>query len=174
MAAGQTSYAATGATAGAAFGPWGAVIGGVVGLVADVAMQPSTPSSANGSFQNNLAFDNSGWNLGFGGATVDSSSNTSNTQGGSQTSGGMMGGVGMVGSGSGGTGANSLFGTSLGFDNSGWNVAFGGSKITSSASKSLTQGGAQNSAPKVPAGSTFDYALLFVGALVAVKWLKKH
>lgn len=170
-AQGQTSYAATGASVGMAFGPVGAAVGAVVGLVADVVMQPAAPSSANGTFQNNLGFDNSGWNVAFAGATIDSDATSNNTQGGTQGS--NTDPYGMAGM-SGGSSADSMFGTSLGFDNSGWNVAFSGATIDSTASKTTSQGGAQKTGPDQQIlGSNFSYAVLIVGAVVALKWLKR-
>lgn len=179
MAAGQTSYAATGAAIGTQIMPgWGTAIGAVIGVVADIASKPADPSSAHGTFQNNLAFDNSGWNVAFGGATINSDSNSGTVQGGDQskTSGIYENPYGAAGMGGGMNSADSLFGTSLGFDNSGWNVAYPGAKVTSKATKTLQQGGAQSSGPAMPAfmGSNFSYAVLALGAVVAIKWLKKR
>jgi hypothetical protein len=68
--------------------------------------------------------------------------------------------------------ADSVFGTNLGFDNSGWNVSFGNnSPITAPSEKTTSQGG--------PSGLTgnlktyLPYVLVFAGALIALKWLKK-
>lgn len=60
--------------------------------------------------------------------------------------------------------ANSMFATELVFDNSGWNVAFGGSKIDSEASKSTEQGGATGGM----AGDLQSYFPFFAVAIAAV------
>lgn len=66
--------------------------------------------------------------------------------------------------------ADAIFSTNLGFDNSGWNVAFPGSTIKSASDKTSSQGGAGGLSGNM---STYlPYALIFVGALVAWKMLK--
>ena len=67
--------------------------------------------------------------------------------------------------------ADSVFGTNLKFNNSGWNVTFGGGSITSDATDSADFGNAGNSG--VSSMSNYlPWALLFVGSLFAWKILK--
>lgn len=72
---------------------------------------------------------------------------------------------------SGPSSANSVFGTNLAFDNSGWNVALGGSKVDSTATKADPQstGGVAD-----PSQVYIRYAFLFLGAVLAWKVLKKN
>ena len=72
---------ADGAKAGAAFGPWGAAIGGALGGVADIAgsgggpfMGGSATAAAYGT-----SLDGSGWIVNLGGTQVASSSPTRTT-----------------------------------------------------------------------------------------------
>lgn len=73
-----------GATAGAAFGPWGAAAGAVAGGVVDVmsAPKPAAPSSADSIFGTSLTFDNGGWNIAFDGARIDAPVDKTTSQGG--------------------------------------------------------------------------------------------
>lgn len=73
-----------GATAGAAFGPWGAAAGAVMGGVVDVmsAPKPAAPSSADSVFGTSLSFDNGGWNIAFDGARIDAPVDKTTEQGG--------------------------------------------------------------------------------------------
>lgn len=68
MAAQRQSGLAAGAQAGAAFGPWGAAIGGAAGLASDIAMAPDTGISSSGSGQIDLSsmMDGSGWTVSTG------------------------------------------------------------------------------------------------------------
>lgn len=171
MAEAQTSYMTTGMTVGSAFGPWGTVIGAAAGAAADIASAPADPSSAKANFQNNLNFDNSGWNVGYKNSTINSDALTSNEQGGAQGNSDPFGFF----SGAGGTSADAQFSNSLGFNNSGWNVAFPDAAINSTAKTTTKQGGAQESGAKEPSvlGSEFSYAVLIIGAVLALKWMKK-
>lgn len=67
--------------------------------------------------------------------------------------------------------ADSVFGTNLKFNNSGWNVNFGAGAIDSTASDSADFGGATGKAQQLD--KYLPYAILFVGALVAWKAFKK-
>lgn len=67
--------------------------------------------------------------------------------------------------------ADSVFSTNLAFDNSGWNVAFPGATVTSTSDKTTSQGGAGGLSGNLQ--SYMPYALIFVGALIAWKALKK-
>lgn len=64
-----------GAQAGAAFGPWGAAIGGAAGLVGDIATAPDTGVSVSGAGNFDLRnwMDGSGWTVSTGSskATAD-------------------------------------------------------------------------------------------------------
>lgn len=74
MATGQTSNLEAGATAGAAFGPWGAVIGGAAGAAVDIAQssKPSGPSAAE--MYNDSRMSNSGWVVSTGSSKASGSS----------------------------------------------------------------------------------------------------
>lgn len=68
--------------------------------------------------------------------------------------------------------ANSIFGTNLAFDNSGWNVSFGNnSGISADVKKTTDQGGATQGTNNLQ--SYLPYVLIFVGAAVAIKYFKK-
>ena len=55
---------AAGAQAGAAFGPWGAAIGGAAGLVGDIANSPAGPMiSGGGAIDARSFMDGSGWTV---------------------------------------------------------------------------------------------------------------
>ncbi len=70
--------------------------------------------------------------------------------------------------------ADSVFSTNLGFDNSGWNIAFGQSSIAADVKKSTEQGGDLQGATSASSLSQYlPYAMLFIGALIAWKTLKK-
>lgn len=73
-ARGQSGLAA-GAQAGAAFGPWGAAIGGAAGLASDIAMAPETgiSSSGGGQFDLRSFMDGSGWTVSTGKSTATGS-----------------------------------------------------------------------------------------------------
>lgn len=73
-----------GATAGAAFGPWGAAAGAVIGGAVDVMAtpKPAAPSSADSVFGTSLTFDNGGWNIAFDGARIDAPVDKTTSQGG--------------------------------------------------------------------------------------------
>lgn len=62
-----------GAQAGAAFGPWGAAIGGAAGLVGDIATAPDTGVSLSGAGQFDLrsAMDGSGWTVSTGSSRAE-------------------------------------------------------------------------------------------------------
>lgn len=99
--------------AGAAFGPWGAVIGGV----AEVAIAVSKPTPIAPAFS--MAdgdFDGSGWNVNYGSGSIDSLSSAA--------------------FGDKNSGFNSA---SSDFDGSGWNVNFGSGSITSEAKKTVSE-----------------------------------
>jgi hypothetical protein len=73
------------------------------------------------------------------------------------------------------SGVDSIFGSSMAFDNSGWNVAFQGSSISAPVEKAQSQGGAA-----LPAVSGNDpwlaympYAIGLFGMVLAWKLLKK-
>jgi len=81
-------------------------------------------------------------------------------------------GTALKPAGAGPSSADSVFSTNLAFDNSGWNVSLGdNSGIDSTASKTTDQGGATGGAK----GFTgyLPWGILFVGALIAFKALKK-
>lgn len=104
--------------AGAAFGPWGAVIGGV----AEVAIAVSKPTPIAPAFS--MAdgdFDGSGWNVNYGSGSIDSLSSAA-----------------FVDKSSGFPSANSAF------DGSGWNVNFGSGDITSTAKKTTDSAASAN------------------------------
>lgn len=68
--------------------------------------------------------------------------------------------------------ADSVFGTNLKFNNSGWNVTFGGGSISSDATDAADFGNVDStSGPSM--NNYLPYALLFVAALIAWKILKK-
>lgn len=69
--------------------------------------------------------------------------------------------------------ADAIFGTNLNFDNSGWNVAFPGSTIDSKSDKTTSQSTPGSTGSKQATNDMLMWALLFVGALVAFKALKK-
>lgn len=80
----------------------------------------------------------------------------------------LLGGA-MRGSPAGPSSANSMFATELVFDNSGWNVAYGGSKIDSEASKSTSQGGVSGMGEM---SSYLPFFAVAVGAVVLWKITK--
>lgn len=91
------------------------------------------------------------------------------TIGGSLFGGGLGGDAGTAPSAS-----DSVFSTNVGFDNSGWNVAFGNAGIDADVKKSTDQGSDLKGATSSNALSDYlPYAMLFIGALVAWKMLKK-
>lgn len=61
---------ADGAKAGAAFGPWGAAIGGAAGLAGDLASDPGANISGS-SADVRSSFDGSGWTVSTGKARAD-------------------------------------------------------------------------------------------------------
>lgn len=67
--------------------------------------------------------------------------------------------------------ADSIFSTNMGFDNSGWNINFGNGDLSSTSDKTTSQGGAGGLSGNVQ--TYLPYALIFVGALIAWKMLKK-
>lgn len=69
--------------------------------------------------------------------------------------------------------ADSIFGTNQAFDNSGWNVSFGSSKIDSQAEKSTNQNADGSAARGGDLTQYLPYAVLIIGALVAIKVFKK-
>lgn len=70
--------------------------------------------------------------------------------------------------------ADSVFSTNLGFDNSGWNISFGQSSIAADVEKSTEQGADLAGATSVSSLNQYlPYAMLFIGALIAWKTLKK-
>lgn len=78
---------------------------------------------------------------------------------------------GAMGGSAGPSSADAIFSTNLDFDNSGWNVAFGGSKVDSTSEKTTSQ--SSDGSTSKDMSSYLPYAILFVGALVAIKALKK-
>jgi len=85
---------AQGAQAGAAFGPWGAAIGGAAGLVGDIATAPDTGVSVSGAGQFDLrsAMDGSGWTVSTGSSRAEADNRRS------QPADAGMWGAGMAGS----------------------------------------------------------------------------
>ena len=76
---------AAGAQAGAAFGPWGAAIGGAAGLVGDIANSPTGPMiSGGGAIDARSFMDGSGWTVSTG-----SSKATGGKSGGGSQDGGL-------------------------------------------------------------------------------------
>lgn len=67
--------------------------------------------------------------------------------------------------------ADSVFSTNLGFDNSGWNISFGSGDISAAQDKTTSQGGAGGLSGNLQ--TYLPYALIFVGALLALKMIKK-
>jgi len=86
--------------------------------------------------------------------------------------GSALGGA-MRGGTAGPSSADSIFGTNQAFDNSGWNVAFGGSKVDSDAEKSTSQGADATATRGGDLTQYLPYAVLIIGAIVAIKVLKK-
>jgi hypothetical protein len=78
---------------------------------------------------------------------------------------------GAAGGAAGPSSADAIFTTNLSFDNSGWNVAFGNSKLDSTNEKVLDQG-AEGSTGASSNEGYFKIAALIVGAIVAVKAIK--
>lgn len=88
----------------------------------------------------------------------------------------MMAGASALGSAlatpaAGPSSADSVFGTNLKFNNSGWNVTFGGGDIDSNATDAADFGGATGQSQSLD--KYLPYGILFVGALIAWKMLKK-
>lgn len=67
--------------------------------------------------------------------------------------------------------ADAVFSTNLGFDNSGWNIAFPDSVINSTSDKTSSQGGAGGASGILQ--GYLPWAMVFVGGLIAWKMLKK-
>lgn len=65
--------------------------------------------------------------------------------------------------------ADSIFGTNQAFDNSGWNVSFGSSKIDSQAEKSTSQNADSTATRGGDLTQYLPYAVLIIGAIVAIK-----
>lgn len=83
MAAQAQSGMVAGAQAGAAFGPWGAAIGGAAGLASDLANSPTGPMiSGGGSIDARSFMDGSGWTVSTGKATATGGKSGGGTQGG--------------------------------------------------------------------------------------------
>ncbi len=97
-AQGQSGLAA-GAQAGAAFGPWGAAIGGAAGLASDIAMQPDTgiSSSGGGQFDLRSSMDGSGWTVSTGSSKAQGSTRHEVKEPSMFGGGGSMPGVSMAG-----------------------------------------------------------------------------
>lgn len=66
----QQSGIAAGAQAGAAFGPWGAAIGGAMGAVSDIAGAGGPMSSGSGQWDMRNVIDGSGWTVSTGKSTA--------------------------------------------------------------------------------------------------------
>lgn len=68
--------------------------------------------------------------------------------------------------------ADSIFGTNLAFDNSGWNVTFGNnSGVSADVKKTTDQGGTSQGTNNLQ--TYLPYVMLLVGAAVAIKMFKK-
>lgn len=91
--------AAAGVQAGAAFGPWGAAIGGLAGMASDAANSPAGPSSASQYGSTSGMFDGSNWNINFKGTQTNTT-----TRSGPQQSGAQVPDMGILPSFTGGAG----------------------------------------------------------------------
>lgn len=72
--------------------------------------------------------------------------------------------------------SDAIFGTNIGFDNSGWTISFGdNSAIDAPVEKTANQGtdAAGGSGRQSSLNDYLPYAILFVGALIAFKAFKK-
>lgn len=74
---------------------------------------------------------------------------------------------------SGPSSADSIFGTDLAFDNSGWNVSFGEGGISSASHKSTDQGAAADAGSGQAKDPYIQYAVLLVAALIGWKLLQR-
>lgn len=72
----QQSGIAAGAQAGAAFGPWGAAIGGAMGAVSDIAGAGGPMTSGSGLWDMRNSFDGSGWTVSTGGSKATGGART--------------------------------------------------------------------------------------------------
>lgn len=79
---------------------------------------------------------------------------------------------GAAGGAAGPSSADAIFSTNLQFDNSGWNVAFGSSRVDSKSDKTAEQSSDGRTAGSSSNGQIMQFALLAVGGIVAIKAIK--